>query len=95
MLILPQMESKVIVDALDRVMERFYCQRTSIVCIMEQSTLTTNNGLKPIDVAGELIRTENNRTLMTYVIENRVALKRTAYQRFYNIFIIDGYESFK
>lgn len=89
-------ESKVIVDALDNVMERFYKQRTTIVFLMEQSILSVNSsGLKPIEVAGELIRMENNRISMTYVIENHITLKQTGYQRFYNIFLIDSFESFR
>ncbi|XP_055325489.1 uncharacterized protein LOC129579433 [Sitodiplosis mosellana] len=89
-----QIESKVIVHALDNVLDRFYSPRTSTVFIVEQSSLTVTSGLKPIEVAGELIRMESNRTSMTYVIENYIPLKKTAYQRDFNIFIVDCYESF-
>lgn len=90
-----RIESNVIVEALDNVMEHFYSQRTSIVFIMEQSTLSVNSGLKPIEVAGELVRMESDRISMTYVIENPITLKQMSYQRFYNIFLIDSFESFR
>lgn len=90
-----QIESKVIVEALDNIVERFYSRHTSIVFILEQSTLMTNSGLKPIEVAGELIRMESNRISMAYIIENHITLKLTDYQRFYNIFLIDSFESFR
>lgn len=91
-----QIKPTIIIAALGNVMERFYSSnKTSIVYIMEQSTLTESNGLKPIEVAGEWIRMERNRILMTYIIENHVISKRTSYKRFYNIFIIDNFESFK
>lgn len=92
-------ESKVIVQALDNVLERFYSRRTpTINIIVEQSTLTTvNSELKPIELAGELIRLESDRTShrMTYVIENHLAMKKPAYQRSYNIYLVDSYESFR
>lgn len=94
-----EIESKVIVQALDSVLERFYSPRTpTINIIVEQSTSTmVNSELKPIEVAGELIRMESNRTSnrMTYVIENHLAMKKPAYQRSYNIYVIDSYESFR
>lgn len=90
-----QIKSKIIIQALDNVMDRFYGRRTTVVFIMEQSTLTANNGLKPIEVAGELIRMQCNRTSMTYVIENHITLKQMGLQRFYNIFLVDSYESFR
>lgn len=85
--------SNTIVHALENVLDRFYTKRASVIFIAVQSSRTGNNVSEPIEVAGEIIRIESDRTSMTYVIEKHVTTE--AYQRYYNVFLIDSYESFR
>lgn len=91
-----KIHSKATVHALENILDRFYTKRTSIVFIAVHSSRTGNNGLKPIDVAGEVIRIESYRTSkrLTYVIEKHVTVNQ-AYQRFNNVFLVDSYDSFR
>lgn len=80
--------------ALENVMDQFYTKRTLIVFIAVQSSQIGNNGLKPIEVAAEMIRIKSNRIAMMFVIENHVTVNQ-AYQRYYNVFLTDSYDSFR
>lgn len=76
-------------------MRQFYGERISPVFIMEKSSHIVNNVLNPNEVVGEMVRIESNQIARTYVIENHISVTSTNYIRFYNIFFIDGYESFR
>lgn len=90
-----KIDSRPIVYALKNIMDRFYNNRTSVVFITMQSSQVNSGGLKPAEVAGEMIRINSNRISMTYVIENHMTMIHMQYPHTYNIFLVDSYESFR
>lgn len=90
--------SHAIVNALENIMNRFYSKWTSTVFITQQSSLTiARNGYltRPNEIAGEMMRVGSNHGFsVAYVIEN-CTQKNWSYHRFYNIFLVDSYDSFR
>lgn len=86
-------DSRIIVRALENVINRIYTQRTTTVFIVVQTSFHKSNVLTPKETAGEMLRFENNNVLFGSIIENNVSLM--VYHRFFNIFLIDSYDSFK
>lgn len=83
-------DSKILVKALDNVISQFYSKRTSNIFIAVRSSLNKSK-LTPDQMAGEILR--NNKNVISFIIENNVTIRK--YERFFNIFLIDSYESFK
>lgn len=89
-------ESNAIVHAMLNIMNRFYTKHTSTIFITEQSlSLALKSGSKPLEIAGELIRIASQQAAVTYVIDNNVIFAHRRYNRLFNIFFIDSYESFR
>lgn len=88
-------ESKPLVHAIQNIMNRFYMKHTTIIYITEQTTLATRNGLKPRDLASEIIRFVSEQAAMSYVIDDNVTLADRNFNRLFNVFVIDSYESFR
>lgn len=91
-------ESKIIIHAILDIMHRFYTRHTSTIFITEQSLPSAmRNESNPLEIAGEMIRIASEQASMAYVIENNVTLayEKSNRFRFYNIFFIDTYESFR
>lgn len=87
--------SEAMIHALQYILNHFYCKHTSNVFIMVQANQTSiNDGLKPLELASELIRIESSQMTCSYVIESNVTARQNIYQRNFNIFFIDNYESF-
>lgn len=88
-------ESKSIVYAMQNIVDRFYSEYSSNVFIMEKSNQTIKHDLKPIDLVGELIQIGSDHTSITYVIETNGTFVFQRYNRAFNVFFIDSYESFR
>lgn len=87
--------SEAMIHALQYIVNHFYYQHTSNVFIMVQADQTSmNDGLKPLELASELIRIESSQMTCSYVIESNVTARQIIYQRDFNIFFVDNYESF-
>lgn len=93
-----QVQSKALVRVMEYVMEHFYSKRTSTVFITQQSSMQASDHMKPIEMVGEMVRTESDGIPMAYVIEDHIKVDNDTdyfFHRFFNIFIVDGYESFR
>lgn len=92
----PKLDSQATVEALENIINRFYIDLTSTIFIMEQSSLTVWNGLKPNEIAGEMMRIGSKQFFMAYVIENSIRTNiHLSYHRFFNIILVDSYDSFR
>lgn len=86
-------DSSALVYALENVITRFYSKQTSNLYIAVHSSWTENNDLKPIDIAAKMIQIQSNRTsIMTFVIGDHIEFDEI---KFYNLFVIDNYDSFR
>lgn len=84
-----------IVHAMQSIVNRFYTKHTPTIFITVRSSGTVKNGWKPEEIAGEIIRIGSDHTSMAYVIENNITSIFERYNRRFNVFLIDSYESFK
>lgn len=90
-------DSKAIIYAMDNIMDRFYSKQTSTVFMMEQSSLAVSRNLEPEGLVDELMRIRNNDDIsMCYVLESHIERSIEIYKhRFFNIFVVDSYDSFR
>lgn len=84
-----------IVRAMENIIDRFYRIRTKKLFIMEQTSVSMSHGPSPIEIAGEIVRFEREHLSMAYVIENHTSAQFGSYHRFFNVFLVDSYESFR
>lgn len=76
------------------ILDRFYLKETSTVFIMTKSSLANSPNLKPNEIVGEIIRS-NNQVSMCYVLEEHLVNNSEVFNRFFNIFVVDNYDSFR
>lgn len=69
--------------------------RTSAIHIREQTSLRSFEGIKPQEILNELLSSEDGVWKMSFVIENCDNFHEHEHPRRYNLFIVDGYDSFR
>lgn len=88
-----QLDSKPLINAMEVILDRFYSKETSTIFIMAKSALMIHKNLRPNEIVGEIIR--YNQIPMCYVLEERLANSSEIFNRFFNIFVADNYDSFR
>lgn len=79
---------KMLINAGRKILQTFYMHETSTVFITISSEMNERN-----EIFGEIIKTDQ--LLITYVTEESEYVNDELHKRFYNLFIVDTYESFQ
>lgn len=87
-------ESKALTRALEDILERFYSKHTSTLFVRMHSSLSVRDNPDPNEIVNEMIRNQNQIS-MCYVIESQSTIHDEMSNRFFNIFVVDSYESFR
>lgn len=87
----------VLVQAMQNILESFYFQQTSTVCITQCSNLNRKNrtGPNPYEFVGQLARIKSEKLPITYLIEDDEKLNGEKHRRFFSIIVVDDYDSFR
>lgn len=87
--------STVIVNAMHDILWNFYYKSASTITIRMRSNPTIHTEFKVDELVGQLINNESEIHFLTYIIENTTKVLHQDYRRYFNLFVVDNYESFR